>query len=658
MTRDVYLARVNSARCLNKVRLVTVTQRIAMSATAVALAPARVRPKQAVRLLPLCSAIVYTLVIVAAVLHHEPWADEAQAWLLARDASLGDLWLRLMHYEGSPGLWQTLLHGLVAIGLPYRAYNFVSALFGLAAVWMLIRYAPLPLPARVLLPFTYYFCYQYSVIARSYALFAPLLFATALLFRKAAQKPFLFTMLLCLIAGISVHGVVISGGIWLIAYVPYLFRWRDVPGHQQRRLLAAGLFYGLVVLVFILCAWPAKDVAFAEHRGLANLRYMPDVVKATLAGAFTGEWITSLAVLGLSFPFLWRGRGWRFFVPVTATLLIFGTLVYAQVWHFGILFLVWLFAIWISAQQTKITKATVIALGVVIACQCYWTAHAIYYDWGNAYSGSAQAAAYLRQAGTLPGSLYAIGYPCTAIQPYFATNLYSDFHHGGSAAYWDWSQRNTADDPSALFSSPRRDQVLVGYKNTPEKSRWAKLLRLLGYEQTRHFEGNTFWQTGIFESESFDLYRRGTGESPIEAASFINAADPDHAVQLLAGFYGVEMKAWRWTAKKFSVALKPPPGSQHEGATLNLSLYVPPIQIQMLGPVTLSPNLDGYALPTRTFSAPGSYTYSAVVPASQLRSALVTVNFTWDKAVTTLKTDARELGAVVNSVGFFPPAER
>ena len=629
-----------------------------MSATAVALAPARVRPKPAVRLLPFCSAIAYALVIVVTVLHHEPWADEAQAWLLARDASLGDLWLRLMHYEGSPGLWQTLLHGLVAMGVPYRAYNFVSALFGLAAVWMLIRYAPLPLPARVLLPFTYYFCYQYSVIARSYALVAPLLFATALLFKKAWQKPFLFTTLLCLIAGISVHGVVISGGIWLVAYGPYLFRWREMSGPERRRMLAAGVLYGLVVLIFMLCAWPAKDVAFAEHRGLANLRYMPDVVKATLAGAFTGEWVTSLAVVGLSLPFLWRGGGWRFFIPVTATLLIFGTLVYAQLWHFGILFLVWLFAIWISGQQAKITKPTLIALGIVIACQCYWSAQAIYYDWGHAYSGSAQAAAYLRQAGTLPGSVYAIGYPCTAIQPYFAANVYSNFHGGGAAAYWDWSQRNTANDPSALFSSRRRDQVLVGYKNSAEQSRWAKLLRLLGYEETRHFEGDTFWQTGVFESESFDLYRRGAGDSPIEASSSINAADQAHAVQLLAGFYGVEMNAWRWTAKNFSVALKPPPGSERRGAQVDLNLYVPPIQIQTLGPVTLSANVDGYALKTRTFSAPGSYTYSALVPAKELHSPLVTVNFSWDKAVTTLKTDARELGSVVNSVGFFPATER
>ena len=53
---------------------------------------------------------IYTVVLAAAISHHEAWADEAQSWLLARDAGLVELWTRLLHYEGTTGLWQTLLH--------------------------------------------------------------------------------------------------------------------------------------------------------------------------------------------------------------------------------------------------------------------------------------------------------------------------------------------------------------------------------------------------------------------------------------------------------------------------------------------------------------------------------------------------------------------
>src|SRR5271170_2704698 len=83
----------------------------------------------------------YALLVALTIHFHEPWADEAQSWLLARDASLADLWGRLLHYEGTPGLWQTLLHALIRLGLPYSAYGYVSAGLGLAAAYVLLRYA-------------------------------------------------------------------------------------------------------------------------------------------------------------------------------------------------------------------------------------------------------------------------------------------------------------------------------------------------------------------------------------------------------------------------------------------------------------------------------------------------------------------------------------
>ena len=194
------------------------------------------------------------------------------------------------------------------------------------------------------------------------------------------------------------------------------------------------------------------------------------------------------------------------------------------------------------------------ALIAAIGIQCYWTAAAIRYDWGHTYSGSLAAAQYLRQNGLPSGGLYAIGYPTTAIQPYFPANIYSDFHGG---AYWDWSKQNTADDPAALFASSRRELVLVGYKNLSEKQHWADLLALLGYGVIRHFDGGTFWQTKVFESESYDLYRQ---TSAPRARSSVNMADPAQAAQLLSGFYDIEGATSRWTARNFSVLLKVPPG--------------------------------------------------------------------------------------------------
>jgi hypothetical protein len=585
----------------------------------------------------LCLA-AYAVLVIAAVLRHEPWADEAQSWLLARDSGLVHLWGTLLHYEGTPGLWQTLVHALIGLGLRYSGYNFVSVVLALAAVYLLVRYAPFPLFIRLLLPFTYYLCYQYAVIARSYALIAPLLFAIAAIYPQTKRRPWLTTTLLCLLAGVSVHGFLISVCIWLTLFGPLILR----AGAERKQLAITGLIYSAVLVFFLVSAWPAKDVAFAEHRGLSNLRLLPEVTKAGITGAFTGYWVPSLVLIALSLPILWRGGGWLFFLLSTAAFCLFGTIVYAQLWHFGMVFLAWLFAIWISTYKSRLDAPALLALIVAIAFQCYWTASAIRYDWSHAYSGSLQASQYLRQSGIVPGEIYAIGYPSVAVQPYFPANIYSDYHRG---AYWDWSKRNTADDPAALIASNRRELVLVGYKNITEKQRWANFLALLGYSPVQHFDGSTFWQTHVFELESCDLYRQ---TSLPRFRTTVTMNDPSQAGQLLSGFYDIEGKS-RWTAQEFSVLLKAAPGAQ-----LVLRIFIPDVQIQNLGPMTMTASAGSQDLPSRTFSKSGDYTYAATLPTEVLGSGLAVVRFRLDKSSVGLNGDARELGVSVTEVGFQP----
>ncbi len=618
------------------------------------MAAARERQTRAIapRTLLYAAACAYAALVILTILRHEPWSDEAQAWLLARDAGLFDLWTRLMHYEGSPGLWQTLLHALVHLGLPYAAYNFISGALALAAAWLFMQYAPLPLAVRLLVPFTYFLAYQYAVVARSYVLLAPLLFAVAAIYKDALQRPALITTLLCLIAGVSVHGFILSACIWLAICAP---EWRKLPEGLRRRWLIATAVYALVMLLFLLSAWPARDVAFAEGRGLANLAVdrFEGVLLATFSQAFTGEWITSFAVVGLTIPFLWRGGGAWVFLPATIGFWVFGVVVYSKEWHYGIVFLTWLFAIWISAGRVRITRAALSGLAAAIAIQCYWTAAAFAYDLQQPYSGSAEAARYFKANPVK--DLYAVGYPTTALEPYFAANIYSDFHTGSPIAYWDWSKRNPANpenDPATIFSARRRDVVLVGYRREYERIYWERMLSKLGYVHTRHFGGGLFWHDRVLEPEAYDLYKRSPLAAPADLTSSLQLGAASSESQLLAGFYSIEQNAWRWTAKKFSVLLRPPAGAAAMGANVSFQFYLPDVQVEQFGAFTLSGNVDGYPLPSHTYTKPGRYTYSASVPREALKPHQVTVNLHFDKVAVGLNGDHRELAVVASAIGF------
>ena len=131
-------------------------------------------------------------------------------------------------------------------------------------------------------------------------------------------------------------------------------------------------------------------------------------------------------------------------------------------------------------------------------------------------------------------------------------------------------------------------------------------------------------------------------------------SDPQTAYQLVSGFYGVEGHAWRWTARKFSVGLKPPPGAAGNGAKLRVDLYIPDVLIQQLGPMNLSASIDGRSLDAEKFTEPGLHQYRRDIPAAWLDSNIIPVNFSLDKSAPPVGVMGRELGIVVSAIGLIP----
>jgi hypothetical protein len=118
---------------------------------------------------------------------------------------------------------------------------------------------------------------------------------------------------------------------------------------------------------------------------------------------------------------------------------------------------------------------------------------------------------------------------------------------------------------------------------------------------------------------------------------------------LLEGFYGVEQGAWRWTAKKFVAALKPPPAAS-TGTQLELKFTIPEVVTSKLGPVTLTARVNGTELGSETYGRQGEQVFLKPVPASALEHDIAKIEFELDKALPPGETDQRELGLVASSI--------
>jgi hypothetical protein len=218
------------------------------------------------RLVDFLVFLLYAAVLAFAIPHHLASDDEAQAWLLARDNSLHDLLFRRMHYEGAPGLWPCLLWLAVRLHLPFTAVNSIGGAFACAGVLLLLLRSPFPPIVRWLLPFTFFFAYQYAVIARPYTLFAPLLFLLCILYAQNPPRPILFALVAGLLVNISLHAALFSG-IFVLLYLQHLrSRAREVSAKPSRvqTAFAAGIFC-VFTLAAVAVALPAPDVIIAGN---------------------------------------------------------------------------------------------------------------------------------------------------------------------------------------------------------------------------------------------------------------------------------------------------------------------------------------------------------------------------------------------------------
>lgn len=122
--------------------------------------------------LAICSLIWITFVALSLYIapYHEIWADEVQAFLIARDASVSEIILNIPHQEGQPSLWHLLLKGLIFLFGDNLNITYISIFIMSLTVAIFLFCYNVPIVYKILIPFGHYFLYQYNIISRNYCL--------------------------------------------------------------------------------------------------------------------------------------------------------------------------------------------------------------------------------------------------------------------------------------------------------------------------------------------------------------------------------------------------------------------------------------------------------------------------------------------------------
>lgn len=452
------------------------------------------------------AAQAIALVVLGSV--HQPWFDEAQAWLLARDSSPWDLLAHRLRHEGSPGLWHLLLMGPAKLGMPYRTISVISGLGALAGTALLLWKSRFPLLVKLLYPFSYFALYQYGVIARSYALVAPLLFWAVIAHRDRLRHPAQYTLALILLANVALHGFIVAIAWEGLFLVSLRGAWRGLEPMQRRRHTIWIAVFAVNAVLEIAELWPPADLIGGGQWDL-SLRHA-----VTMGwGLVTNLPVPPLSLLAIAATlyWLWLRRSLLVYLLPTAGLLVLFDIRYFSPWHSGMLLLVWLAALWLSREEVHaprrrippwLSPVVAASLVAVLAGLVGWSVAAMERDADQPYSGAPAAAAFIADH-ELQGQVAVVGKWAIGLLPYFSGMIFTDYNDGHGPSFYPWSTHEPIPSTgSVLAQSPRWLLLSV-------KSQTRTVVRCpVGYHRVAIFPGALDWAGGAWESEAFVLVER------------------------------------------------------------------------------------------------------------------------------------------------------
>lgn len=223
-----------------------------------------------------------------AAIHHEMWRDEIQAWLLARDSgSIFELFAHLK-YEGHPGLWHLCLMPLTRITHSPVIMQVFHLLITGVTVYLFVLHAPFNRLQKFLFCFGYFVLYEYTTLARNYALGLLLIVVLCILFRERYKRFISIGCVLFLLAHTSVHALILTIAVGFGFCCEYFCRCKfstpftqEVETTADKRAVWIGFaLIGIGIATSVLQLKPPSDTGFAVEWKLAyESQHFSDVIK-------------------------------------------------------------------------------------------------------------------------------------------------------------------------------------------------------------------------------------------------------------------------------------------------------------------------------------------------------------------------------------------
>jgi len=201
----------------------------------------------------------FIILIVFAVLaiwfsqYHEPWADEAQSWLIARDLDFLDI-IKQMRFEGHSFFWHFLLV-IFAKNMPFEFSKIIMiAISGITGI-LILKKAPYRNIFKILILFNPVFLYYMPVLLRPYALIPLMLILISIMNERPEKYPVLYGIAIAILANAHIIMLGFAASIYFFFFKQqFLEKYKENSKKQNRRLIIGAIFALLGIVIVLSCA--------------------------------------------------------------------------------------------------------------------------------------------------------------------------------------------------------------------------------------------------------------------------------------------------------------------------------------------------------------------------------------------------------------------
>ena len=403
--------------------------------------------------LPYVAFAIYVAMTLILIPRHELWRDEAADWLYTRWGTSLAAVLHDLGWQMDPGAWHIALYFLAKVFPTPLAMQFFHSLMAVVGVYLFIRHSPFSRLEKVLYPFGFLVAFESNIVARNYVPILLFLCGAATLYPQRFQRPWMYVLMLGLMAQSHMFGTIFAGMLVLLygaeLALAHRLRWQSYAPY-----LAPLFLLGLVFLWTLYQLLPFQEVRqilkgggeidyFQTARGVI-LRMIAPVVKPRYyfwpVSTVSDQHSTLLAALylaGILYLVHIRPVPFLYFLG-TGALFVEMLVFHGSVLRFiGMLWLLLIFTLWISScypiprawASTRWARAyprvRAVILATFLLLQAVGTPTAFWMDFHHPFSGGKETArflnAYLQDTNVLVGTL--LSYAPQSIQPYLRPDL-------------------------------------------------------------------------------------------------------------------------------------------------------------------------------------------------------------------------------------------